>query len=127
MTEPLDRNARFDRADALRAADDARMAHVRSILAKVLAGRSTLRSATLALGLPRDALPDDLGGRRLAVFRAYTGGVVRTVSPLAVRICAMEGVELDEVAMDLRPGMAGSSGSAACTPAMCGSGRRRER
>ena len=81
------------------------MAHARFVLTRVLAGRATLRRAAVALDMPADALPTDRVGRRLAVFRAYVGAAVTTVSPLLLRVCATNGVSLDELAMKLRPGM----------------------
>lgn len=57
------------------------------------------------LGVPAGELPDDRAGRALAVYRAYVGEVVGTASPLLLRVCDLEGVDLDVLTLKLRPGL----------------------
>ena len=70
------------------------------------------------------ALHDVVSAKRLEAFRAYSGMVVATVSPLLLRICALAGLCLDELAYDMRP-------DAAWQPWVCGrrpfDGRQRQK
>lgn len=83
----------------------ARLLKAREVLADVLAGRSTLRVAAGVLGVQLDDAGRTLDARRLAVYRAYVGQAVRVASPLAFRVCELHGMDLDAIAMELRPGM----------------------
>lgn len=61
------------------------------------------RSADEVLRLSLARLEEDVRSRLIGIARAHAAAVVTSVSPLAVDVCASEGLDLDAVAEALRP------------------------
>lgn len=84
---------------------EVRLAHARATISRVRSGRATFHRVALELGLDPEQLPVGREERALAIYRAYLGDAVTTVSPLLLRVCDLNGMSLDGLVQQLCPAM----------------------